>query len=468
MSQQFDTVVIGAGPGGYVAAIRAAQLGQKVAIIEKEHLGGICLNWGCIPTKALLKASETYATIQHAADFGIHVKGEVEVNIKELVQRSRGVANTLSGGIGFLMKKNGIETLMGSAKFVSKSEIEVTDKDGKTQSVTANNFVIATGARPRQIPGVLEADGKNIWTYYEAMVPEKLPKSLLVIGAGAIGIEFASFYATFGVEVTVVEGLDRVLPVEDAEVSKMLEKSLKKRGIKIMTGAKVQGLKSNKSDVSATIENSKGKEEKIKFDKAILAIGVQGNVESLGLEALAVEHDRGIIAVDTQYRTNVPGIWAIGDIVGRQALAHVASHEGVICAEAIGKYNHTHEMDYDNVPGCTYCTPQVASTGFTEERAKAEGHNIKVGKFMYQANGKAKAIGEEEGMVKTIFDKDSGELLGAHIIGAEATEMISTFVLGKQLETTEEDLIATCFPHPTLSEMLHESVLDAEGRTLNS
>lgn len=459
-TQQFDVVVIGSGPGGYVCAIRAAQLGLKVAIVEKESLGGVCLNWGCIPTKALLKAGEVKRTLEHAADFGI--KAEFKgLDFTRVIERSREVAGKLSKGVEFLMKKNKIEVIKGTAKFVSDKALEV---DGKT--VSFGYAVVATGARAKQIKGVLEADGEFIWTAKEAMVPKVLPKTLLVIGGGAIGVEFASFYNALGVKVTLVEAQDRICPAEDEEISKMLKKELEGFGIEILLKAKVEGLKADKG-VKAVING-----EAKSFERAILAIGVNGNVEGLGLEALKVFPEKGAIKVDKMYRTACPNVYAIGDVVGAPWLAHVASHEGVICAEHIGfvtkKFGHEpHAMRYDNIPGCTYCTPQVASTGMTEQAAKAEGRAVKVGRYSYNANGKAIAMGEANGMVKTLFDAKTGELLGAHIIGAEATEMISTFVLGRSMEAVEEDFFRACLPHPTLSEMLAESALASEGRALN-
>lgn len=460
----FDVVVIGAGPGGYVAAVRAAQLGFKTAIVERAELGGVCLNWGCIPTKALLKASEMAHAFEEAESFGFTV-AKPKVDVKKLIARSRDVAGNLSNGIGFLMKKNKIEVITGEAAFKDKHTLTVNKKD-----ISFKYAIIATGARARTIPGVLEADGKNIWTAKEAMVPDALPKSLLVIGAGAIGIEFASFYANLGTEVTVVEALDRVLPVEDAEISKTLGRSLKKQGIKLMLNAKVNSLKATKTGVNTEIETKKT--EKQSFDKALIAIGVQGNVEGLNIDKAGVKEEKSTIQSDKLYRTATPHIYAIGDVAGPPWLAHVASHEGVVAVEHIGslegKCAEPHEFDYENVPGCTYCRPQVASVGLTEEKAAEAGHKVKVGRYNYQANGKAQAIGEAEGLVKTVFDEATGELLGAHIVGAEATEMISTFMLARHLETTEAELISACFPHPTLSEMLHESVLDSEGRTLNA
>jgi dihydrolipoamide dehydrogenase len=455
----FDVVVIGSGPGGYVGAIRAAQLGFKVAVIERDALGGVCLNWGCIPTKALLKAGEVQRTIEHAADYGIIAEAK-GFDFTKVIARSREVAAQLSKGVAFLMKKNKIEVIKGTAKFVSDKELDV---DG--QKVGFKYAMLATGARAKQIKGVLEADGEYIWTAKEAMVPAMLPKSLLVIGAGAIGVEFASFYNALGVDVTIVEAQDRVCPAEDEEISGMLKKELEKFGIKIELKAKVEGLKANKG-VEAKING-----EDRKFERAILAIGVTGNVENLGLENLKIFPERGMVNVDDFYRTAVPNIYAIGDVAGAPWLAHVASHEGVIAAEHIafksGKGKEPHAMRYDNIPGCTYCTPQVGSTGMTEQAAKAAGRAVKVGRYSYTANGKALALGEPNGMVKTIFDAKTGELLGAHIIGAEATEMISTFVLGRSMEAVEEDFIHACLPHPTLSEMIAESVLASEGRALN-
>lgn len=465
--KKFDVVVIGSGPGGYVCAIRAAQLGLKTAIVERENLGGICLNWGCIPTKALLKTAEMYTDMtKRAEEFGFSKVKAPEVDVKKVIGRSRDVAGKLSGGVQFLMKKNKIEVITGEGRFVAPGKLGVFDGKKQVETIEAENFVIATGARAREIPGVLEADGKNIWTYRHAMTPEKMPKSLLVIGAGAIGIEFASFYNAFGVEVTVVEAQDRVLPIEDAEISKLAAKAFKDHGMKLLTKASVKSLKSTASGTEAVVEVG-GKEETIKAEKTLIAIGVAGNVENLGLEAVGITPERGTIKVDANYRTIAKGVWAIGDIIGAPWLAHVASHEGVICAEAIAGKN-PHHMDYANIPGCTYCHPQVGSVGLTEEAAKEQGYDVKVGRYNYQANGKAIAIGEPSGLVKTVFDKKTGALLGAHIIGADATEMISTFVLGRSMEVTEEDFFRTCLPHPTLSEMMAESALDSEGRALNA
>ncbi len=461
MSKSYDLIVIGAGPGGYIAAIRAAQLGLSTAIIEKESLGGVCLNWGCIPTKALLKAAEVQRTIAHAADFGIKVKSE-GIDFTRVIARSREVAAKLSKGVEFLMKKNKIDVIKGTAKLTSDKSLTV---DGTPY--TFGSVILATGARAKQIPGVLQADGKLIWTAREAMTPTELPKTLLVIGAGAIGVEFASFYRALGVAVTIVEAQDRVCPAEDEEISSMLKKELEKDGITIALKAKVEGLKPAKNNVEATING-----EKKTFDRAILAIGVTGNTENLGLEELKIFPEKGAVKVDNMYRTSIPNIYAIGDLIGAPWLAHVASHEGVIAAEAIahkaGKLAHApHPMRYDNVPGCTYCTPQVGSTGLTEQACKAAGRAIKIGRYPYTANGKALALGEPNGMVKTIFDATTGELLGAHIIGTEATEMITTFVLGRSMEAVEADFIHACLPHPTLSEMIAESVLASEGRALN-
>lgn len=465
--KKFDVVVIGSGPGGYICAIRAAQLGLKTAIVERENLGGICLNWGCIPTKALLKASEMYADMtKHAADFGFTQTKTPAIDVKKLIGRSRDVAGKLSGGVQFLMKKNKIEVIKGDGRFLAQGKLGVFDGSKQIETLEAENFVIATGARAREIKGVLEADGQNIWTYRHAMTPEKMPKSLLVIGAGAIGIEFASFYNAFGVDVTVVETQDRVLPVEDAEISKLAAKAFKDQGMTLLTKASVKSLKATKDGTEAVVDVG-GKTETIKAEKTLIAIGVAGNIENLGLENIGITPDRGQIKVDANYRTVAKGVWAIGDVIGAPWLAHVASHEGVICAEAMAGKN-THPMDYGNIPGCTYCHPQVASVGLTEAAAKQQGYDVKIGRFNYQANGKAIAIGEASGLVKTIFDRKTGALLGAHIIGADATEMISTFVLGRSMEVTEEDFFRTCLPHPTLSEMLGESALDAEGRALNA
>lgn len=457
----FDVVIVGGGPGGYVCAIRAAQLGFKVAVVEKENLGGVCLNWGCIPTKALLKAAELRRAVEHAAEFGI-IADVGKIDFKKVISRSRDVAAKLSKGVEFLMKKNKVDVVKGSAVFKDAKTLKVGDDE-----IAFTYAVVATGARPKQIKGVLESDGKHIWTSKEAMVPETMPKSLLIIGGGAIGVEFASFYHALGVDVVLAEAQERIVPAEDEEISKLLKKELEGQGIAILTGAKVEGLKAEKDGVSATVNG-----DKRTFDKAILAVGVSGNTEGLGLEAIKVKVEKGWVDVNDFYQTAVPHIYAIGDVAGAPWLAHVASHEGVIAAEhmafAAKKSSHApHKMRYDNIPGCTYCTPQVASTGYTEAAAKAAGKTVKVGRYNYQANGKALAIGEPNGMVKTIFDAKTGELLGAHIIGAEATEMISTFVLGRHMEAVDLDFQSVCLPHPTLSEMMGESALGADNKALN-
>jgi dihydrolipoamide dehydrogenase len=461
--QNFDVVVIGTGPGGYVAAIRAAQLGRSVAVVEKESLGGVCLNWGCIPTKALLKASELKRQLDHGADFGITATG-VKIDFTRVIARSRDVAAKLSKGVEFLMKKNKITVLKGTAKFVDAHTLSVIPAQAGIQAekIQFKHAIIATGARAKQIKGVLESDGKLIWTAKEAMVPAEMPKSLLIIGAGAIGVEFAGFYSALGCKVTIAEAQNRIVPAEDEEISKLLKTELEKQGIEILLNAKLANLRPGKNEVSADING-----ETRKFARAILAIGVTGNVEGLGLEALRIFPQKGSIDVNDFYQTSQPHIYAIGDVAGAPWLAHVASHEGVIAAEHIAGKN-PHPMRYDNIPGCTYCTPQVASTGLTEQAAKAAGRQVKIGRYQYQANGKAIALGEPNGLVKTIFDAQTGELLGAHLIGAEATELISAFVLGRHLEAVEEDFFHACLPHPTLSEMIGESALAAEGRTLNA
>lgn len=461
---QFDVCVLGSGPGGYVAAIRAAQLGLKTGVIEREHLGGICLNWGCIPTKALLRSAEVYQTIQHAGDFGIKVSG-VEFDPAAIVKRSRNVAAQLSGGIKTLLKKNKVTVVDGHGALAGKGVINVS-KDGKpTDTVKAKHIIIATGARARTLPG-LEPDGKLVWTYKEAMVPDKFPKSLLVVGSGAIGIEFASFYNTLGAEVTVVEIMDRVLPVEDEEISALAAKAFKKQGMNLLTGAGVEKLEPGKDNVTVHVKGKDGKVQKITVDRVIMAVGITGNVENIGLENTKVEVDRGHIKIDPYCRTAEPGVYAIGDIVGPPWLAHKASHEGVLCVEKIAGKD-VHPLDTTNIPGCTYCHPQVASVGLTEVAAKAAGHEVRVGRFPFIGNGKAIALGEPEGLVKTVFDAKTGELLGAHMIGAEVTELIQGYGIAKTLETTEEDLMHTVFPHPTLSEMMHESVLDAYGQAIH-
>lgn len=465
----YDLIVLGSGPGGYVAAIRAAQLGLKTAIVERENLGGICLNWGCIPTKALLRSAEVYHYMQHAGAYGLAAE-KISADLNAVVQRSRGVAKQLNQGVTHLMKKNKIAVHMGDGKLVSANKLSVT-KDGKTEELTAKHIILATGARARDLP-FAPADGKRIWTYRHAMVPAEMPTKLLVIGSGAIGIEFASFYNDMGAEVTVVEMMDRIVPVEDAEVSDFLEKALVKQGIKILTGAGVNSLKADTKGVSAEIKAKDGKVEKAQFSHAIVAIGIVPNTENLGLEALGVATERGHVKTDGLCRTNVPGLWAIGDITAPPWLAHKASHEGVIAAEAIAqalgnKDVHPHAMDPKNIPGCTYCHPQVASVGLTEAKAKEAGHEVKVGRFPFIGNGKAIALGEAEGFVKTVFDAKTGELLGAHMVGAEVTELIQGYTVGKTAELVEADFMQTVFPHPTLSEMMHESVLSAYGRALH-
>ncbi|MFV1492421.1 dihydrolipoyl dehydrogenase [Phaeobacter sp. JH18-32] len=461
-AETYDVIVIGAGPGGYVAAIRAAQLGLKTCIVEREHMGGICLNWGCIPTKALLRSSEVFHLMERAKDFGLKADN-IGYDLDAVVKRSRGVAKQLSSGIGHLMKKNKIAVVMGEATIPAKGKVSVKTEKG-TQELAAKNIVLATGARARELPG-LEADGDLVWTYKHALQPVRMPKKLLVIGSGAIGIEFASFYNTLGADTTVVEVMDRVLPVEDAEISAFAKKAFVKQGMKIMEKAMVKQLDRGKGKVTAHIEVG-GKVEKQEFDTVISAVGIVGNVEGLGLEGLGVKVDRTHVVTDEYCRTCVDGLYAIGDIAGAPWLAHKASHEGVMVAELIaGK--HAHPVKPESIAGCTYCQPQVASVGYTEAKAKELGYDIKVGRFPFIGNGKAIALGEAEGMVKTIFDAKTGELLGAHMVGAEVTEMIQGYVVGRQLETTEEDLMNTVFPHPTLSEMMHESVLDAFDRVIH-
>ncbi|MGA7427262.1 MAG: dihydrolipoyl dehydrogenase, partial [Rhodoplanes sp.] len=454
----FDVLIIGSGPGGYVTAIRAAQLGFKTAIVEKSHLGGICLNWGCIPTKALLRSAEIYNYLKHAKEFGLSVD-KLSYDPGAVVKRSRAVSKRLNDGVGFLMKKNKVAVIWGEAAIDAPGKVTVkpTKADAPKGALgpgayEAKHIIIATGARPRVLPG-LEPDRKLVWTYFEAMVPEAMPKSLLVIGSGAIGIEFASFYRTLGAEVTVVEILPQILPVEDAEIAAFARKQFEKQGIKIMTGAKVTKLDKQANGVTATIDDGKGGTQTLSVDRVISAVGVVGNIEGLGLEKLGVKTDRGTIVIDGQCRTNVPGIYAIGDVAGPPMLAHKAEHEGVICVEAI-KGLDPHPLDKRLIPGCTYCYPQIASVGLTEAAAKEQGHDIRVGRFPFAANGKAIALGEDQGMVKVVFDKKTGQLLGAHMVGAEVTELIQGYVVAMNLETTEEELMHTIFPHPTLSEMM--------------
>ena len=460
--QTFDVIVIGAGPGGYVAAIRASQLGQKVAIIERENLGGICLNWGCIPTKALLRSAEVFHLMHRAKEFGLSATG-ISYDLPAVVARSRGVAKQLSGGIGHLMKKHKVTVFMGTATLPAAGEVTVTTDKG-VETLTAKNIILATGARARELPG-LEADGELVWTYRHALQPKHMPKKLLVIGSGAIGIEFASFFNTLGADTTVVEVMDRVLPVEDAEISAFAKKAFVKQGMKILEKTTVKKLDRAKGQVTAHLESASGTLTET-FDTVISAVGIIGNVEGLGLEALGVKIDRTHVVTDEFCRTGIPGLYAIGDIAGAPWLAHKASHEGVMVAELIAG-GHPHPIKPNSIAGCTYCHPQVASVGLTEAKAKEAGFDIKVGRFPFIGNGKAIALGEAEGMIKTIFDAKTGELLGAHMIGAEVTELIQGYVIGRTLETTEEDLMNTVFPHPTLSEMMHESVLDAYGRALH-
>ncbi|MEN3213399.1 dihydrolipoyl dehydrogenase [Methylorubrum populi] len=479
MSETYDVLIIGAGPGGYVTAIRAAQLGFKTAVVDREHLGGICLNWGCIPTKALLRSAEIYHYMQHASDYGLSAK-EVSFDTAAIVKRSRGVSGRLNGGVGMLLKKNKVDVIWGEAAIDAAAKGnepgKVTVKETKRAeppkgakgagTYAAKHIIVATGARPRVLPGI-EPDKKQIWTYYEAMVPEAMPKSLLVMGSGAIGIEFASFYRTMGAEVTVIELLPQILPVEDAEIAGIARKRFEKQGIKILTGAKVTKIEKGANSVTATVEDDKGKTQALTAEKLISAVGVVGNIENLGLEKLGVKIERGIVVTDGLGRTNVPGVYAIGDVAGPPMLAHKAEHEGVICIETI-KGLHTHPMDKGKIPGCTYCHPQIASVGLTEGKAKELGFSIKVGRFPFAGNGKAIALGEPDGLIKTIFDAKTGQLLGAHMVGAEVTELIQGYVVAMTLETTEEELMHTVFPHPTLSEMMHESVLDAYGRVIHT
>jgi dihydrolipoamide dehydrogenase len=462
-NQSFDVIVIGAGPGGYVAAIRASQLGLKVAIVEREHLGGICLNWGCIPTKAMLRSAEVFHLMHRAKEFGLGATG-ISYDLPAVVARSRGVAKQLSGGIGHLMKKNKVTVFMGVATIPTKGTVSVTTDKG-TETLTAKSIILATGARARELPG-LEADGDLVWSYRHALVASRMPKKLLVIGSGAIGIEFASFFNTLGSDTTVVEVMDRILPVEDAEISAFAKKAFVKQGMKILERATVRKLDRKPGQgVTAHIEKD-GKIETMEFDTVISAVGIVGNVENLGLEALGVKIDRTHVVTDEYCRTGVDGLYAIGDIAGAPWLAHKASHEGVMVAELIaGK--HPHPIKPNSIAGCTYCQPQIASVGLTEDKAKAAGYTLKVGRFPFIGNGKAIALGEVEGMIKTIFDAKTGEMLGAHMVGAEVTELIQGYVVGRTLETTEEDLMNTVFPHPTLSEMMHEAVLDAYGRALH-
>ncbi len=461
-AKSFDLIVIGAGPGGYVAAIRAAQNGSSVCVVEREHLGGICLNWGCIPTKAMLRSSEVFHLMHRAKEFGLKAE-KIDYDLDAVVDRSRKVAGQLSGGVGHLLKKNKVTVVMGKATIPAKGKVSVETEKG-TEEMTAKNIILATGARARELPG-LEADGDLVWTYKHALKPPRMPKKLLVIGSGAIGIEFASFYNTLGSDTTVVEVMDRILPVEDAEISAFAKKAFEKQGMKILQKAMVKKLDRAKGKVTAHIEAG-GKTEKHEFDTVISAVGIVGNTEGLGLEELGVKVDRTHVITDEYCRTGVEGLYAIGDVAGAPWLAHKASHEGVMVADMIAG-EHVHPVLPEAIAGCTYCHPQVASVGYTEAQAKDKGYDIKVGHFPFIGNGKAIALGEQEGMIKTIFDAKTGELLGAHMIGAEVTELIQGYVIGRQLETTEEDLMETVFPHPTLSEMMHEATLNAYGRTIH-
>ncbi len=462
-ARQFDMIVIGAGPGGYVAAIRGAQLGLKVVIVEREHLGGICLNWGCIPTKAMLRSSEVFHLMHRAKEFGLSATG-ISYDLDAVVKRSRGVAKQLSSGIGHLMKKNKIEVVMGTATLTAANVVSVKTEKG-TDELTAKAIVLATGARARNLPG-LEADGDLVWSYKHALVPPRMPKNLLVIGSGAIGIEFASFYNTLGAKTTVVEVMDRILPVEDAEISAFAKKQFVKQGMTILEKAGVKQLDRKPGvGVTAHIEQG-GKVSTHDFDTVISAVGIVGNVENLGLEGIGVKIDRTHVITDEYCRTEVPGVFAIGDIAGAPWLAHKASHEGVMVAEMVAG-GHPHPVKPESIAGCTYCQPQIASVGYTEAKAKEKGYDIKVGRFPFIGNGKAIALGEAEGMIKTVFDAKTGELLGAHMVGAEVTELIQGYVVGRTLETTEVELMNTVFPHPTLSEMMHEAVLDAYGRAIH-
>ena len=458
----YDVIVIGAGPGGYVAAIRAAQLGLKTIVVEREHMGGICLNWGCIPTKAMLRSSEVYHLMQRAKEFGVSVQG-IGYDLDAVVARSRAIAKQLNGGVSHLLKKNKVTARMGAATVTAPGQVSVKTAKGE-ETLSGKNIIIATGARARELPG-LEGDGDLVWTYKTALTPPRMPKKLLVIGSGAIGIEFANFYNTLGVDTTVVEVMDRVMPVEDAEISAFAQKAFEKQGMKIRTKTMVKQLDRGQGSVTAHIEQN-GKVTTEVFDTVISAVGIVGNVENLGLEALGVDVDRTHIKTDAYCRTAVAGVYAIGDVAGAPWLAHKASHEGVMVAEMIAG-GTPHPVKPESIAGCTYCTPQVASVGYTEAQAKEAGHEVRVGRFPFIGNGKAIALGESEGMVKTVFDAKTGELLGAHMIGAEVTELIQGYVVGRQLETTEEDLMQTVFPHPTLSEMMHESVLDAWDRAIH-
>ncbi|HYZ32734.1 MAG TPA: dihydrolipoyl dehydrogenase [Crenalkalicoccus sp.] len=462
--QRFDLIIVGGGPGGYVAAVRAAQLGMKTAVVERENLGGICLNWGCIPTKALLRTSEINHLL-HTLDAYGFAADNPRFDFQKVVKRSRAVAKQLSDGVKFLMRKNKVTVFDGQGRLAGKGRLSVSKDGAAVAELAAPHIILATGARARVLPG-LEPDGELIWTYREAMVPQALPKRLVVVGSGAIGAEFASFYLNMGAEVTLIEVLDRILPVEDAEISAFVRKSFEKQGMKVLTDAKVQGVRRNGEGLTAVVETG-GKVQEIAADRLISAIGIVGNVEDLGLEGTGVKVERTHIVIDPYCRTGEPGVYAIGDVCGPPWLAHKASHEGVLCVESIAGLNDVHPLDVTNVPGCTYCRPQVASVGLTEAAAKAAGHQVRVGRFPFIGNGKAIAMGEPEGMVKTVFDADTGALLGAHMVGAEVTEMIQGYTIARTLETTEAELIETIFPHPTISETMHEAVLDAYGRVIH-
>ncbi len=463
-ANEFDVIIVGAGPGGYVGAIRAAQLGLSTALVEAKHLGGVCLNWGCIPTKALLRSAEVYRNMQHAEQYGLKA-GSLDFDLQQIVSRSRGIAKQLSSGVAHLLKKNNVTVFHGSGKLLGGNTVSVSGND-VDQVLEGNHIVIATGARPRSFPG-LEPDGKLVWTSKEALIPKELPASLLVIGSGAIGIEFASFYSSFGSDVTVVEVMDQIMPVEDREIAEFAQKSMEKQGIKFHIGSKVVELQRGDNRVTATIEKD-GQRQSIEIDRVITAVGVTPNTEEIGLDVAGVKLDeQGFIQIDTDCKTSALGIYAIGDVAGTPCLAHKASHEAIHCMEQIAGLSDGHALDKTRIPGCTYCHPQVASIGLTEAQAKADGYQIKVGRFPFLGNGKAIALGEAEGLVKTVFDGRTGELLGAHLVGAEVTELIQGFSIAKSLETTEKELMETVFPHPTLSEMMHEAVLDAYGRIIH-
>ncbi len=463
--QQFDLVVVGGGPGGYVAAIRAAQLGMDVALVEREHLGGICLNWGCIPTKALLRSAEVYHLAKTSSQYGFKIN-DIEIDLNAIVQRSRKIAKQLNGGVGHLLKKNKVEVLTGHARLLGKGRLAVEVDGTAVMELSAKNIILATGARARDLPG-MEADGKQIWSYRHALVADTIPKRLLVVGSGAIGIEFASFFNTLGADVTVVEVLDRVLPVEDAEISAMAHKAFEKQGMRLLTGVQVKRLNKAPDGVTASIELPDGKSEAITADRVIMAVGIVGNVEDIGLENTQAVVDRSHVVVDPWLATGEPGLYAIGDLAGPPWLAHKASHEGVICVEKIAGVTDVHPLNPMNIPGCTYCQPQIASVGLSEAAAEAAGHKVRVGRFPFIGNGKAIALGEPEGMIKTVFDAATGELLGAHMIGPEVTELIQGYAVARSMESTEAELLHTVFPHPTLSEAMHESVLDAMGRAIH-